>query len=323
VGKILVIRGGAIGDFLLTLPAIQLLRDSLPDPHIEVLGYRNVVDVATAFGIVDGARSIEYGPMAKFFVPKSDLETQLSEYIGDFDLVLSYLYDPDDYFKDNIKRCGVETFVQGPHKVKDDRELGHAAAQLARPLEGLAMFLENPAPVLDYSKSKSSLSSELSAQFLMLEGRPLIALHPGSGSPSKNWNIECWLEVCQGLKSQFPMSTFVVITGEAEHQRMEVIRRVFSEAGLPMIKVHGVPLPEVAHVLRRCDIFLGHDTGVSHLAGACGIPSVVLFGPSVHEIWAPQNPDVKVIASPTFSMDGIQPPSVIAAAGEKLYDLLR
>ena len=95
MGKILIVRGGAIGDFLLTIPAIQLLRDSLPDPHIEVLGYRNVADVATAFGIVDGARSIEYGPMSRFFVPKSDLDSDLTNYVGQFDLVLSYLFDPD------------------------------------------------------------------------------------------------------------------------------------------------------------------------------------------------------------------------------------
>lgn len=323
MGKILVIRGGAIGDFLLTLPAIQLLRDSLPDPHIEVLGYRNVVDVAAAFGVVDGARSIEYGPMAKFFVPKSDLETQLTEYIGDFDLVLSYLYDPDDYFKDNIKRCGVETFIQGPHKVKDDRALGHAAEQLARPLEGLAMFLESPAAKLEFSKAKKLELSPVTSQLRAREERPLIAVHPGSGSPSKNWDIERWLEVCQELHGQFPTSAFVIITGEAEHQRMEVIQRRFNEAGLPVINVHAVPLPEVAHVLRCCDVYLGHDTGVSHLAGACNVPSVVLFGPSVHEIWAPQNPGVSVIASPTFSMDGIQPSSVIAAAGEKLYSILQ
>ena len=318
MGKILIVRGGAIGDFLLTLPAIQLLRDSLPDPHIEVLGYRSVVDVAVEFGIVEGARSIEYGPMAQFFVPKADLDLKLMDYIGDFDLVLSYLYDPDDYFKDNIKRCGVETILQGPHKVKDDRSLGHAASQLARPLEGIAMFLESPAPVLDFSKARQVESSVLLGQLRARQERPLIALHPGSGSPSKNWDMVRWVEVCQGLRDQCPDAAFVVISGEAEHQRMEEILRMFSEADLPHTNVHGVPLPEVAQILKCCDLFLGHDSGVSHLAGACGIPAVILFGPTVHEIWAPQNPQVSVIPSPTFAMDGIQPENVLAAAGEKL-----
>ncbi|MCB1100485.1 MAG: glycosyltransferase family 9 protein [Verrucomicrobiae bacterium] len=318
MGKILIVRGGAIGDFLLTIPAIQLLRESLPDPHIEVLGYRNVADVATAFGIVEGARSIEYGPMARFFVPNSDLDTGLTNYIGQFDLVLSYLFDPDEYFKNNIKRCGVETFIQGPHQVKDDRALGHAALQLARPLEGLAMFLENHAPVFDFSKARPLESSAVLGKLTAREERPLIALHPGSGSPSKNWDIVRWVEVCEGLRSQYPAAAFAVITGEAEDQRMDVFQRLFAEAGLPHISIHAAPLPEVAHALRRCDLFLGHDSGVSHLAGAVGIPAVVLFGPTVHEIWAPKNPEVHVIPSPTFAMDGIQPDLVIAAASEKL-----
>ena len=323
VGKILVIRGGAIGDFLLTLPAIQLMRDSLPDPHIEVLGYRNAVDVATAFGIVEGARSIEYGPMAKFFVPKSDLDTKLMYYIGEFDLVLSYLFDPDDYFKDNIKRCGVETFIQGPHKVKDDRALGHAASQLAKPLEGLAMFLEKPGPVLDFSKAKRRDVGALLGALGASEERPLIALHPGSGSPSKNWDLTRWIEVCRDLRARYPCAGFVVITGEAEHQRFNVIERMFVDAELRHVHVNGASLEDVAHVLRRCDLFLGHDSGVSHLAGACGIPAVVLFGPTVSEIWAPQNPQVTVVASANFTMDGIQPSLVVAAAGEKLANAFR
>ena len=46
MGKALVIRGGAIGDFILTLPAISLLRSGLQDTRIDILGYRPIVDLA-------------------------------------------------------------------------------------------------------------------------------------------------------------------------------------------------------------------------------------------------------------------------------------
>ena len=45
-GRILVIRGGAIGDFILTLPAIRLLRENFPDAHIEILGYEHIIALA-------------------------------------------------------------------------------------------------------------------------------------------------------------------------------------------------------------------------------------------------------------------------------------
>ena len=67
--RILVIRGGAIGDFILTLPAITLLRENFPDAEIEILGYEHIVALAHGRFYATAIRSIEYGPMAGFFVP--------------------------------------------------------------------------------------------------------------------------------------------------------------------------------------------------------------------------------------------------------------
>ncbi len=67
MSRILVIRGGAIGDFILTLPAIKLLRDAFPSAHLEILGYKHIVALAEMSGYADAARSIEYGPLSSFF----------------------------------------------------------------------------------------------------------------------------------------------------------------------------------------------------------------------------------------------------------------
>ena len=61
---VLVIRGGAIGDFILTLPAIRLLRENIPNAHIEVLGYKPIVELATAAGLADATRNLEHASMA-------------------------------------------------------------------------------------------------------------------------------------------------------------------------------------------------------------------------------------------------------------------
>ena len=57
--RILVIRGGAIGDFVLTLPAIKLLRDRFPDAHIEILGRKHIIALAEKRFYADATRSIE------------------------------------------------------------------------------------------------------------------------------------------------------------------------------------------------------------------------------------------------------------------------
>src|SRR6266542_5820297 len=132
MNRILVIRGGAIGDFILTLPALKALREAYPQAHLEILGYKNIAVLAEDRFYAQAVRSIEYGPLASFFAKNSELSADLADYFAGFELIISYLYDPDGIFEMNLRRCGVENLIHGPGKV-DDHE--HAARQLARPLE--------------------------------------------------------------------------------------------------------------------------------------------------------------------------------------------
>ena len=67
MNRILVIRGGAIGDFILTLPALRALRDAYPRARIEILGYKHIVALAENRFYADAIRSVEYGPLSAFF----------------------------------------------------------------------------------------------------------------------------------------------------------------------------------------------------------------------------------------------------------------
>src|SRR5213592_2214021 len=110
-GKILVIRGGAIGDFILTLPALSALREQFPEAYLEVLGYPHIIQLALAGGLVDNARSIEARPLAAFFARNGELSEDMVDYFSEFDLIVSYLYDPDEIFKMNISRCSIAQFI--------------------------------------------------------------------------------------------------------------------------------------------------------------------------------------------------------------------
>src|SRR5947207_75810 len=134
MNRILVIRGGAIGDFILTLPGLKALRDAQPYAQIEILGYKHIAALGENRFYAQAVRSIEYGPLASFFAKNSQLPPELATYFASFDLVISYLYDPDGIFESNLCRCGVDRLIRGPAKI-NKRE--HAARQLARPLEEL------------------------------------------------------------------------------------------------------------------------------------------------------------------------------------------
>jgi heptosyltransferase III len=109
--RILIIRGGAIGDFILTLPALKALRDAHPDAQVEILGYKHIAVLAENRFYAQAVRSIEYGPLSSFFANNSELSAELANYFASFDLIVSYLFDPDRIFESNLQRCGVENLL--------------------------------------------------------------------------------------------------------------------------------------------------------------------------------------------------------------------
>jgi heptosyltransferase-2 len=283
--RILVIRGGAIGDFILTLPAIRLLRDNFPDAHLEIVGYKHIVALAEGRGYADATRSIEYGPMAAFFSPKAELSPELSEYFASFQQIISFLYDPDGFFEGNLRRAGAKNILPAFVKVDDS---DHAARQLARPLEKLALFLEDAAARVYPSEADRAGAAAL------LGAGEYVALHPGSGSPKKNWPVEKWAELGQRFAGRG--TKIVLVGGEADHERIE--RLIVAWAGMDVTVVRDLPLPLLAALLERCALFVGHDSGISHLAAAVGTRCRLLFGPTDPDVWAPSGAAVKVIRAP-------------------------
>ena len=288
--RILVIRGGAIGDFILTLPAIGLLRENFPDAQLEILGYEHIVELARGRFYADATRSIEYSAMAGFFVPNSELALDLVEYFASFQQVVSYLFDPDHFFENNLRRAGVKNFLAAYARVDDSL---HAALQLARPLERLALFLDDPAARLHPSEADRAAAQ----WFLGNSTAPVLAIHPGSGSPRKNWPAENWAGLAQWLVRTAPHIRLLLVGGEADAEALETVSSAVQ--GADLLVAENLPLPQLAALLQQCRLFVGHDSGISHIAGAVGTPCVLLFGPTDPAVWAPSNAAVKVIANPT------------------------
>ncbi len=312
MGKILVIRGGAIGDFILTLPAIRLLKEELPDAELEIMGYESILSLAVAGGYAKKTRSIEYGPMAAFFAPGAALDPDLCAYFASFDVVVSYLYDPDHFFRGNLERAGVETLIECSHRVDNEGEA--ASRQLAKPLEQLALFLDDDraAPWLELAPAHHQQAKE----FLTDPVIPLIGLHPGSGSPYKNWDLDNWLAVMRTLHRLRPDAKFLISTGEAEEEKVTTFLNQVCAESLPAIHADSLALPLLGALLCRCQCFLGHDSGISHLAAAVGTPSVVLFGPTMSSVWAPPHQHVQILEHPSGLLSEITVDQVVARAAK-------
>ena len=304
MNRILVIRGGAIGDFILTLPALKALRDARPQAHMGILGYKHVAVLAEQRFYAQAVHSIEYGPLARFFARNSELPVELADYFASFDLVISYLYDPDRIFETNLRRCGVQNLICGPAKIVENA--GHAARQLARPIEELGIN------VVDFAERifPSIEDREFAREFLSSMAQPIIAIHPGSGNHEKNWPLENWIGLFSTDSRLAELEGLVVISGEADEAQTSQLEREWKNCDVRFAR--NLPLFRLAAVLDG-SIFIGHDSGISHLAAAVGANCILLFGPTDPAVWAPKNGNVRVLRPPSGKLDDLPIETVEAA----------
>ena len=122
-----------------------------------------------------------------------------------------------------------------------------------------------------------------------------VLIHPGSGSPAKNWPPAQFAETIRALDRPVRL-----IVGEADSAAALAVEACLSYS-LP--RLSNVPLEELAARLAGCHAYLGNDSGVSHLAGLCGARSVVLFGPTSPVVWRPLGPGVQVRPFETLSTE--------------------
>jgi heptosyltransferase III len=233
---------------------------------------------------VNRVQSIEARALAGFFARGGELAEDLADYFSEFDVILSYLYDPDGVFQTNVGLCTGAQFIVGPHRVSEAARL-HAARIYLQPLERLAIFDADPIPRLLLAARPPAINSEPSTI-------NLLALHPGSGSERKNWPEAKWVELLRYLMSSTEFNVLLV-GGEAEGDRLQRLAGELPPARHQVAQ--SLPLADLAHRLANCRAFIGHDSGISHLAAAVGLPGVVLWSDTVEEIWRPPSEKVVVL----------------------------
>jgi ADP-heptose:LPS heptosyltransferase len=267
--KILVLRGGALGDFLVTLPALARLRQTWPQARLELAGNATAAALALDSGLLDAAHAQHEARWSALY-GRGPLPQDFAAWLAEFDLVVNFWPDPDRELRPRFPLRAGQTFLSG----EAQPARAPAAAHYCEPLRALGIAGRSFFCQLDLGRGQAVPPG-------------LIALHPGSGSPRKNWPLERWGALAAWLARERP-AELLIVTGEAEGGAARALARFGTSA-------HALPLRELAQQLARCRLFLGHDSGVSHLAAACGVPSVLLFGPTDPAMWAPPAPHVRVL----------------------------
>lgn len=305
--RFLVLRGGAIGDFIFTLPVLQALRRQWPEAYIELIGYPHIARLAVAAGLTDRLRGLDTAGMARFFGLHPQIDDETRRHLASFDFVISFLHDPDGIVRDNLLANGVRRLLYrspiGP--------AGHIVDHLVQPLESLAIYEAGAAPTLTL-KPELVDAGRARLDALGVQGRP-VAIHCGSGSARKNWPLDRFARVAEVLAATHPL---VFVLGEADHPIADAIHSLARTTG--GARLEGLDLVELAGALANCAAFLGNDSGITHIAAALGLPTVALFGPTDPAVWGPRGRRVRILRSTSDRMENLDLDSVLAAMRELL-----
>lgn len=117
--------------------------------------------------------------------------------------------------------------------------------------------------------------------------RPLVAIHPGSGgwSLARRWEPASFAAVGDVLAERYEAR--IVLVGTADDR----VKEVASQMRTTPLNLEGrTTVGQLAAVLQRCDLFIGADSGVMHVAAAAGTPTVAIFGPTNPLAWGPWLP---------------------------------
>ncbi len=290
--KILVLRGGALGDFLVTLPALALLRAGWPGARIELAGNASAAELARSRGLLDAVHSQHEARWVALY-ETAPLPPDFAAWLATFDLVVNFWPDPGDEIAGHFPCCDAQRFLTAsalPGRAP-------AAAHYCEPLRALGLATEMFCFPLESPGAAS------------LRPAPLVAIHPGSGAPRKNWPLDRWAQLCAWLRAAHG-AELLIVAGAAEAPDLL--------AGHGRL-LRNLPLAALAAQLVRCQLFLGHDSGVSHLAAACSVPSILLFGPTDPAMWAPPAPHVQVLRR-GLELETISVAEVQAAISQFLAD---
>lgn len=315
--KILVLRGGAIGDFIVTVPALQTLRNHWYDSTLELVCKDQISELAKVTGIAEHTISLDSAEIAQLYSPLFDEKSKIADYIKSFDIIVCYLYDPDKVLQNNLMR------IIGNHSNKKGRPhiifhspvgiICHATEHFLEPLKtlGIALTQDSAIPHLKLPRTVLEKSQKRMQKF----GKNILTIHPGSGSQRKNWHFKNFVELAKRISDKNIVPVFIF--GEAEQELFSMSCSMLQSFGV----LNESSLVEVAGFIAVSIVYVGNDSGITHLASALGVPTLALFGHTEPNIWGPRGKDVTIIKSVDGKVESISVDTVLEHILNKNSDI--
>jgi hypothetical protein len=263
---------GALGDFVCFLPTLHTLRARYAGERLTVVMPAPLLPLAVRPGLADEGIAIERAAVARLFVVGGDISLSFEQHPSVRD-VFSWFATGDPIVRENLGRLADGQVVcatfhmpdgYGWHVTRYFLESSRLGEVSANATTHLPLRTGELAQARDFWRRHD------------LNGRTVLAMHRGAGSQVKRWNDAGFADVASWWRRGG--GAVLEIAGPADPQEPLLPGHVIAR---------GMEIGDIAGVLARTTLFIGADSGISHLAGAVGARGVVLFGPTRPRSWRP------------------------------------
>ena len=285
--KIFVWHQGALGDLLLAGPALVAVSHHYAGARFIGVGHpgrwRLLGGTLPLAVVWDGGE----GVWAGLFQEHGAIAAALEERLAGIDLALVFTPRPRPTFLARLIQARVPQAVWIPSFPEEGTE--PVAVVQGRRLHNLGIK-EPLAPF------RLRLEPEDEAETGFAPEDRILAMAPGSGGVAKNWPLSHYYAVARALAWEAGLK-MVWLAGPAEASLLPYLQGL--AAAQDQVVWANEPLERLARLLAQTQVYLGGDTGITHLAVAAGARRVVaLFGPTDPRVWAPWGEQVTVLTPP-------------------------
>lgn len=286
---LMVIHPGALGDVLLSLPALRGLRGRYPSHEVGVVTGGQVGSLLRACDEVEEVFPLESDTLASLLAgPELLVSPPLRDWLARCDLAVCWMTDSDHRLCSLLRELGVSQVIQ--------RSPLSSVCETIHQTDKVMQTVKDVVPTGDYGwrllvpDQIGAAGKARLAGLGILGNRSIVAVHPGSGSRHKCCAPTLLARVVSWLRANdaYPL----VLGGPADDT---LVARLCEACEKPPPVLQQVDLLSVAGVLAHVDLFIGHDSGLTHLAAALHLPTVALFGPTDPRRWAPRGSHVTVL----------------------------
>jgi heptosyltransferase-3 len=287
----LVVNQGAVGDFILSLSAVEALYNAFPRARLTFLANPSTLEIIRGrpyLGTVFDCRSSRWAPLYGKGGRVAFASFGISPPVGG---IFVFGRASSRILVENLAAVLNAT----AHRIDPFPDPGSGLSVIeyqCRQLTALGVPALPPPPAVIAPSPEDGIEATALVKPLLKPEERLVLIHPGSGGREKIWAPAGWIILIRRLLEQ-PRLRLGLIQGPADRS---ILRRLQESLELAhLLSFDNIRLGLLAGIMGHAAFYVGNDSGITHLAAACGLPTIALFGPTDPRIWAPRGSAVKVI----------------------------